>query len=86
MGEPNSKKTVLLTREKAAERMAKNVSTLTRWEKAGRGPRVVRLVGRVYYREVDIEAFIESCVVDPADAVVERRRNRRRSARSAGGR
>jgi hypothetical protein len=36
--------------------------TLERWRCEGIGPKFLKLCGRVIYRQVDIEAFDESCL------------------------
>ena len=38
-------------------------ATLERWRSDGIGPRYLKLCGRVLYRQVDVEAFEESCLV-----------------------
>ncbi|MFZ0256628.1 MAG: DNA-binding protein [Gammaproteobacteria bacterium] len=38
-------------------------ATLERWLSEGIGPRFLKLCGRVLYRQVDIEAYEESCLV-----------------------
>lgn len=37
-------------------------ATLERWRSEGIGPQFLKLHGRVLYRQVDIEAFEESCL------------------------
>ena len=37
-------------------------ATLERWRSEGIGPKFLKLCGRVLYRQVDIEAFEESCL------------------------
>jgi hypothetical protein len=44
----------------------------------GRGPKYLRISGRIFYRESDLREFVESCVVDPAKHAAARNRARRR--------
>ena len=37
-------------------------ATLESWRSEGIGPKFLKLCGRVLYRQVDIEAFEESCL------------------------
>lgn len=37
-------------------------ATLERWRSEGIGPKFLKLCGRVLYRQVDIDAFEESCL------------------------
>ena len=37
-------------------------ATLERWRSEGIGPKFLKLCGRVLYRQVDIEAYEESCL------------------------
>ena len=37
-------------------------ATLERWRSEGIGPKFLKLCGSVLYRQVDIEAFEESCL------------------------
>ena len=48
----------LKTVREAAETLSLSVSALNKWRVEGRGPRFVRLGGRVRYRDEDIESFI----------------------------
>ena len=37
-------------------------ATLERWRSEGIGPKFLKLCGRVLYRQVDIDAFEDSCL------------------------
>lgn len=37
-------------------------ATLERWRSEGVGPKFLKLCGRVLYRQIDIEAYEESCL------------------------
>jgi predicted site-specific integrase-resolvase len=54
------------TRE-AAEFTGICENTLKHWRIHGKGPRCIKFGGLVRYRPEDLEAFMESCLVDPAD-------------------
>lgn len=45
-----------------AVRWGTSEATLERWRCEGIGPKFMKLCGRVLYRQVDIEAFEESCL------------------------
>lgn len=45
-----------------AARRSFSEATLERWCSAGIGPKFLKLCGRVLYRQVDIEAYEESCL------------------------
>ncbi len=45
-----------------AARWSISEATLERWRSEGIGPRFLKLCGRVLYRQVDIEAYEESCL------------------------
>jgi hypothetical protein len=47
-----------LTREEAAKYLGKKVKTLAQWAMMGKGPRSVRVGGRVYYYLDDLNAFV----------------------------
>jgi hypothetical protein len=40
-----------------------------RWRSEGIGPRFLKLCGRVLYRQVDIEAYEESCLAMSTKAI-----------------
>ena len=42
-------------------------ATLERWRSEGIGPKILKLCGRVLYRQVDIDAFEESCLATSTD-------------------
>ena len=45
-----------------AARRCISEATLERWRSEGLGPKFLKLCGRVLYRQVDIEAYEESCL------------------------
>ena len=47
------------------------VPTLNLWRFQRRGPRVLRVEGRVFYRESDLIDFLKSRVVEPATAEID---------------
>ena len=51
-----------LGQKQLAARWSVSEATLERWRTDGIGPKFLKLCGRVLYREVDIEAFEESCL------------------------
>jgi predicted site-specific integrase-resolvase len=52
----------LMTQSEVAALLDVNTATLANWRSAGKGPKFVKLVGRVKYRAVDVEAFVNSSV------------------------
>jgi hypothetical protein len=46
------------TTEETAAFVRRPVGTLRQWRHTGRGPRSVRLAGRVVYRREDVEAWV----------------------------
>ena len=54
----------LLTAEEAAEFLDIRVGTLAQWRSQGRGPRYIKIEGRlVRYRLADLEAYLEEHLV-----------------------
>ena len=53
----------LLTTAKVAEKLGLAEITVRKWRISGRGPRYVRCVGRVRYRQADIEAWVTARTV-----------------------
>ena len=51
-----------LNQKQLAARWSISEATLERWRSAGIGPKFLKLCGRVLYRQVDIEAYEESCL------------------------
>lgn len=51
-----------LNQKQLAARRCISEATLERWRSAGIGPKFLKLCGRVLYRQVDIEAYEESCL------------------------
>jgi len=54
--------TELLSQAEVAALLGITKETLANHRSAGRGPRYVKLVGRIKYRKTDVEAFIERSV------------------------
>jgi hypothetical protein len=52
---------VHLNQKQLAARWNISEATLERWRSVGIGPKFLKLCGRVAYRQVDIEAYEESC-------------------------
>ena len=44
-------------------------ATLERWRSEGLGPKFLKLGGRVLYRQVDIEAYEESCLATSTKSI-----------------
>ena len=42
--------------------------TMSQWRHRGEGPRYVRLGGRVLYRGIDLNAWLDERIVEPAAA------------------
>lgn len=53
---------VHFNQKQLAARWSISEATLERWRSEGIGPKFLKLCGRVLYRQVDIEAFEESCL------------------------
>ena len=53
---------VHLNQKQLAARWNISEATLERWRSEGLGPKFLKLCGRVIYRQVDIEAYEESCL------------------------
>ncbi|MFO1261796.1 MAG: helix-turn-helix domain-containing protein [Rhodoferax sp.] len=51
-----------LGQKELADRWRVSEASLERWRSEGIGPKFLKLCGRVLYRQVDIEAFEESCL------------------------
>jgi hypothetical protein len=51
-----------LGQKQLATRWSISEASLERWRSEGIGPKFLKLPGRVLYRQVDIEAFEESCL------------------------
>lgn len=54
----------LLTTAQAAAYLHLSPSTLEKMRCYGRGPKYLKVGGRVLYRTADLEAFLEACVVE----------------------
>ena len=53
---------VHINQKQLAARRSISEATLERWRSEGLGPKFLKLCGRVLYRQVDIEAYEESCL------------------------
>ena len=56
---------VLRSTEEAAARIRASATTLETWRSARCGPRYVKIGGRVFYRDIDLDAYVESQMVEP---------------------
>jgi hypothetical protein len=54
----------LLTEKEISPLLRLNVKTIQQWRQLKRGPRFVKLGGRIFYRRSDVEDFINRNVVD----------------------
>jgi predicted DNA-binding transcriptional regulator AlpA len=54
--------TPVIQEEKAAELLGLSVRTLQRFRVQGRGPQFVKLGKRVFYREADLERYLDTCL------------------------
>ena len=52
----------LMTQEEVSALFDVSMPVLANWRSAGKGPKFVKLGGRVKYRKADVEAFINSNV------------------------
>jgi len=60
---------VHLNQKQLATRWCISEATLERWRSEGVGPKFLKLCGRVLYRQVDIEAYEESCLATSTKTV-----------------
>lgn len=60
---------VHLNQKQLATRWNMSGATLERWRSEGIGPKFLKLCGRVLYRQVDLEAYGESCLVTSTKTV-----------------
>lgn len=63
--------TDLITRLKgpdAAAYLGLSHSTLEKMRHMGRGPRYLKVGGRVFYRQSDLDAYLEAAVVETTDS------------------
>ncbi|KDE90589.1 hypothetical protein DF40_022480 [Stenotrophomonas maltophilia M30] len=52
----------------AAKYLGLGVSTLDKMRTEGRGPRYLKVGNRVFYREADLDAYLEAAVVETTDS------------------
>jgi hypothetical protein len=50
----------------AAVKLNTSEATLNTWRSRGRGPKYVKIGGKVFYRDEDLDEFISQNVIDPA--------------------
>jgi hypothetical protein len=55
----------LYTPAEAAPRLSVSPATLNSWRCRGKGPHYVKLGGKIFYRQADIDDFIAKSVIDP---------------------
>jgi hypothetical protein len=58
-----------LNQKQLAARWRISETSLERWRSEGIGPKFLKLCGRVLYRQVDIEAYEESCLTTSTNTV-----------------
>jgi len=58
-----------LNQKQLAARWSISEATLERWRSEGIGPKFLKLCGRVLYRQVDIDAYEESCLATSTKTV-----------------
>ena len=56
-----------LTEKQAAARLQLKPQTLNKWRSRRRGPKYLKVGGRVRYRASDLETFLAASVVDPSE-------------------
>jgi hypothetical protein len=71
----------IFSEKQAAKEIGVQPVTLTKWRYLGRGPKFLRLHGKIRYRKADLEAYVESCVVDPRDRVRKKSQRTHRGSR-----
>lgn len=52
----------------AARYLGLGVSTMDKMRMEGRGPRYLKIGGRVFYRLTDLDAYIEAAVIETTDS------------------
>lgn len=52
----------LRTTQEAAQRIRSVPATMERWRSQGTGPRFVKIGGKVFYRDSDLDEWVESRV------------------------
>lgn len=52
----------------AAKYLTLSTSTLDKMRVEGRGPRYLKIGGRVFYRLTDLDAYIEAAVIETTDS------------------
>lgn len=72
---------VHFNQKQLAARWHLSEACLERWRSEGIGPKFIKLKGRVLYRQVDIEAYEESCLATSTKTSARVRGNRRDQAR-----
>lgn len=53
---------------RAAAHLGLSVSSLNKMRMEGRGPRYLKIGGRVFYRLTDLDAYIEAAVIETTDS------------------
>lgn len=61
---------VHLNQKQLAARWHISEACLERWRSEGSGPKFMKLKGRVLYRQVDIDAYEESCLATSTKTAV----------------
>ncbi|HHA2904285.1 TPA: helix-turn-helix transcriptional regulator [Stenotrophomonas maltophilia] len=52
----------------AAKYLGVGISTLDKMRMEGRGPRYLKIGGRVFYRLADLDSYIEAAVIETTDS------------------
>jgi hypothetical protein len=60
-----------LSEKEAADYLNRSPYTLRDWRERGVGPPYYRLVGSIVYSKAELDAFLESCRVDPKTSPME---------------
>lgn len=56
----------LLDTKEAAQRIRLSEKTLITWRSRGRGPKYLKVGGKVFYTEAHLDEFVAQSIVDPA--------------------
>ncbi len=66
--EPTDLPSSRLKGQDAATYLGLSHSTLEKMRHTGRGPRYLKVGGRVFYRQSDLDAYLEAAVVETTDS------------------
>ena len=68
MENANAARPARLKVPEAANYLGVGISTLDKMRMEGRGPRYLKIGGRVFYRLTDLDAYIEAAVIETTDS------------------